>query len=367
MLFIKSIFWKFSIINMTIADLKNKDLLFFEAISGSRAYGTQLPTSDTDHRGVFFLPHEAFYGLDHTVQVSDESNDNVYYELGRFVELLAKSNPNMLEMLNMPEDCILYQHPLFEKLQPELFLSKQCQHTFAGYAMTQVRKAKGLNKKIHNPLPRERKSILDFCYIIEGYGSIPLKKWLDKNEVNQKNCGMISIPHFQDAYAVFHDPTGTVGLRGIMHKPNANEVALSSIPKGMKEVAILSFNKNGYQTYCKDYRQYWDWVEKRNEHRYENTLAHGKNYDAKNMMHTFRLLDMAEDIAREGVIGVRRPNRDFLLEIRSGKYEYDQLLKWAEEKIKKIDALYKNSKLPDQPDLVKINHLLVEIRKNFYD
>ena len=352
---------------MTIETLKKNDLLFFEAISGSRAYGTHLPTSDTDHRGVFVLPKAAFFGLDHTHQVSDETNDNVYYELGRFVELLARSNPNMLEMLAMPEDCILYQHPLFERLQPELFLSKQCQHTFAGYAMTQVRKAKGLNKKIHNPLPRERKSILDFCYVINGYGSLPLPKWLAEHRIDQKNCGLINIPHFQDTYAVFHDPTGEIGLRGIMHKPTANEVALSSIPKGMKEVAILSFNKNGYQTYCKDYRQYWDWVEKRNEHRYENTLAHGKNYDAKNMMHTFRLLDMAEDIARSGAIIVRRPNRDFLLEIRSGKFEYDQLLEWAEEKIKRIDGLYKKSSLPDTADQKRINQVLVDIRENFYN
>lgn len=351
---------------MTIENLKNDQLLFFESISGSRAYGTAIATSDTDHRGVFVLPKSHYFGLNQIDQVSDESNDNVYYELGRFVELLAKSNPNMLEMLAMPKDCILYQHPLFERLRPKLFLSKQCQHTFAGYAMTQVRKAKGLNKKIHNPLPQERKSILDFCYVVQGYGSIPLKKWLKQNQIDQKNCGLINIPHFQDTYAVFHDPSGGIGLRGIMHKPTTNEVALSSIPKGMQEVAILSFNKNGYQTYCKDYRQYWDWVEKRNEHRYKNTLAHGKNYDAKNMMHTFRLLDMAEDIARHHEIRVRRPNRDFLLEIRNGQFEYGQLLKWAEEKIVQIDAWYKKSKLPDQPDQEQINRLLVDIRQNFY-
>lgn len=351
---------------MTIEDLKKDQLLFFEAISGSKAYGTDLPSSDTDHRGVFVLPKVQFYGLNYIPQVGNETNDNVYYELGRFVELLAKSNPNMLEMLAMPQDCILYQHPLFEQLKPEYFLSKQCQHTFAGYAMTQVRKAKGLNKKIHNPLAKERKSVLDFCYIIQGYGSIPLKKWLKQNQIDQKNCGLINIPHFQDTYAVFHDPSGEIGLRGIMHKPNANDVALSSIPKGMLEVAILSFNKNGYQSYCKDYRQYWDWVEKRNETRYENTLAHGKNYDAKNMMHTFRLLDMAEDIARHGEIRVRRPNRDFLLEIRSGQFEYDQLLEWAEEKIRQIEGLFKKSGLPKQPDIGKINSILVDLRENLY-
>ncbi len=41
------------------------------------------------------------------------------------------------------------------------------------------------------------------------------------------------------------------------------------------------------------------WVEHRNKARYNTNIEHGKNYDSKNLMHTFRLLDMAEEIARE--------------------------------------------------------------------
>jgi len=60
-------------------------------------------------------------------------------------------------------------------------------------------------------------------------------------------------------------------------------VCLSSIPKGSWQEALLYFNRDGYSTYCKEYREYWDWEEKRNDARYENTQSHGKNYDAKNM------------------------------------------------------------------------------------
>ena len=38
---------------MTIADLRQQNLILFEAVSGSRAYGTNLPHSDTDLKGVF--------------------------------------------------------------------------------------------------------------------------------------------------------------------------------------------------------------------------------------------------------------------------------------------------------------------------
>ena len=41
---------------MTIADLREQHLILFEAVSGSRAYGTNLPHSDTDLKGVFVLP-----------------------------------------------------------------------------------------------------------------------------------------------------------------------------------------------------------------------------------------------------------------------------------------------------------------------
>lgn len=351
---------------MTIQSLKDQGLLFFEAVTGSRAYGTDTAHSDTDLRGIFILPKERLYGMGYKPQVSDEKNDEIYYELGRFVELLSKSNPNMLELLAMPEDCIRYRHPLFERLKPELFLSKQCRHTFAGYAKTQIYKAHGLNKKILNPMAEERKTVLEFCYVIKNHGAIPLEKWLEENHYVQERCGLVNIPYFRDTYALFYDSTGRLGFSGVMSKPTANEVSLSSIPKGMEKVAIMSFNKDGYQTYCKEHRQYWEWVEKRNEERYAGTLSHGKNYDAKNMMHTFRLLDMAEEIARYGEIRVRRPNREFLLRIRKGEFDYGDLVAQAEERIEKIDELFSKCSLPERPDLERIDRILVEIRREWY-
>ena len=81
---------------MTIHDIKNKGLLLFECISGSKACGLDTSQSDTDLKGVFYLPVEQFYGLHYIPQISNETNDEVYYELGRFVELLLKNNPNIL-------------------------------------------------------------------------------------------------------------------------------------------------------------------------------------------------------------------------------------------------------------------------------
>ena len=75
---------------MTLEELKASEHIIFECISGSRAYGLDTPTSDTDIRGVFILPKELFYSLDYIGQVNNESNDIVYYELRKFIELCSK-------------------------------------------------------------------------------------------------------------------------------------------------------------------------------------------------------------------------------------------------------------------------------------
>lgn len=94
----------------------------------------------------------------------------------------------------------------------------------------------------------------------------------------------------------------------------------------------MSFNKDSYSIYCREYKEYLEWEEKQNEQRYQSTLSNGKSYDAKNMMHTLRLLSMAEEIALYQQVIVKREDRDFLLKIRNREFEFDALMKMAEEK-----------------------------------
>lgn len=349
---------------MTITELKKKNLLLFECISGSQAYGTAIENSDTDVKGVYVLPPEYFYSLSYEEQINEDNNNVTFYELRKFIDLLSKNNPNMLELLAIPGDSILYKNPLFEKIRPELFLSRLCKDSFAGYAMTQIKKARGLNKKILNPVEKERKSVLDFCYVVSKQGSTPVKEFLHQKNYKQENCGLVAIPHMREMFGLYYDTSGV--YPGIIRNEDSMDVSLSSVKENEEAVAVMSFNKDGFSKYCKDYKSYWDWVDKRNEDRFENTIAHGKNYDAKNMMHTFRLLDMAKEIGQEGKIIVRRPNRDFLLEIKSGKFSYEELVAEAESRIEEIETIYRHSSLPDSPDINKINDLLVNTREAFY-
>ncbi|RLJ31730.1 putative nucleotidyltransferase [Chryseobacterium sp. 7] len=351
---------------MTIQDLKNKNLLLFEAISGSRAFGLATENSDTDIRGVYYLPQEDFFGLNYIPQISNETNDITYYEIGRFVELLQKNNPNILEIMASPENCIQYKHPLMDLLKTEDFLSKLCKNTFAGYAVSQIKKAKGLNKKILNPIDKERKSILDFCFILEGQGSVPLKKWLLENENIQEKCGLINIDHTKGMYSLFYDESGTLGYKGIIQNEEANQISLSSIPKDEKPVAYLFCNLDAYSVYCKDYRGYWKWVAERNEDRYNVNQTHGQNYDSKNMMHTIRLLQSCEQIFKTNSLTIRVENRDELLDIKAGNQSYESVMQKAESLIESIEKHYSTSNLPEYPDLEKTTKILIGIRKKLY-
>lgn len=353
--------------SLTIDDLKAQNLILFECISGSRAYGLDTPTSDTDIKGVFYLPKEHFYGLqsDYIPQVSNETNDIVYYELGRFVELLLQNNPNMMELLATPADKVLYRHPIMDSLEPEWFISKLCEKTFAGFANSQIKKARGLNKKIVNPMAKEKKSLLDFCVVFSDGKSIDLQSWLTQNQLSQRQIGLAVMPHATQMYAMYVND-GNQGFHGIVQKETANQVSLSSIPKGTTPVGYLSCNLMGYSKYCKDYSEYWEWVDNRNEERYQTTLSHGKQYDAKNMMHTIRLLQTALDIAKTGQVIVKRPNRDELLAIKSGQSDYETLVEMADDLTLEIGQAFVKSGLNDEPNREKVLAQLVKIRQYLY-
>jgi hypothetical protein len=353
---------------MTYEQLKRqKELILLDCISGSTAYNLNVAGSDVDKKGIFIMPQKQLYGFERQDQIANASNDEVYFEIGRFLELLTKNNPNILELLSTPKEHVLFRHPLMDLIKPEDFLSKLCLDTFAGYAQTQIKKAHGLNKKINKPLDAERKSVLDFCFVIHNNGSIPLKEWLKEHSFSQDECGLISLDHFRNVYLLYHQKQLTdERFKGIVSGPDADDVQLSSIPKGLDNTAVMNFNKDSYSIYCREYKEYQEWEAKRNEQRYQSTLSHGKSYDAKNMMHTFRLLNMAEEIALYQQVIVKRNDRDFLLKIRNGEFEFDDLMRMVDEKMEQIKAAYEKSSLPERPDIQMAEGILIEIRDRFY-
>jgi predicted nucleotidyltransferase len=351
--------------DFTLDRVRQHDVLLLDTVAGSHAYGTAIAGSDEDRRGVFAAPRSFLFGLDEIEQVADERSDQVYYELGHFMALLLKNNPNALELLAMPDDCIRHRHPLFRRLKPEIFLSKLCAKTFGEYAMGQIRKARGLNKKIVNPEPEQRRAMLDFCHVPEGQGSTPVLDWLTARGIPPRECGLTAVQHAAGMFAIYHDRSSE--LRGIVSPKDPDTLIFSSVSREAVPLAWMHFNRDAFQAHCKAHREYWEWVGQRNEERYATNASHGRGYDSKNLMHTLRLLDMAGEIATEGVLRIRRPNRDYLLRVRSGEFAYEDLVAKAEEQLAEVRAAFERSPLPDQPERDRVNALLVEIREALGD
>jgi hypothetical protein len=349
-----------------IKDIEDK--IIYSGIVGSHAYGLNTPKSDIDIRGIFLSDNKDLLLLNNYIdQVSDDTNDTVYYELNRYAELLFNNNPNILELLYIPKDKIQHQSPLFEEFikYRDTFLTKRCKDTFGGYSISQIKKAKGLNKKIVNPVDKERKTPIDFCYVTCYNGSMNLRSWLKKQETPNKRdqsfYGLQNINHMKNVYNLYFDDNGI--FKGVTNdNETSNDVKLSSIPKGYVPVATLYFNLEGYSTYCKKYKEYWDWVEKRNKHRYLTNINAGASYDTKNLMHCVRLLDSAIHIGKYGTLKIEPDDKNFLFSIKYGKLPYDDIIKIVEDKKAEMDEVFDKSDLPDKLDINQINQLITNIR-----
>ena len=291
-------------------------------VRGSHAYGTSLPTSDTDYAGVFIQKIDDILGFKYIEQINDDKNDIVIYEVKRFLELLEKNNPTILELLNTPKDCIIYKHPAFDDIlsQSDKFISKVCAKSFGGYAVMQIKKAKGTDKKQNWEQARVvRKNPIDFCYLLDDDRSVPLSIFLEERGYDQSLCGLTKVSHSRDIYSLFydidsHNTARPARLRGISFE-NSNDIRLSSIPKeeGIDFAGHISYNKDGYTQHCIDYRSYETWLKNRNEQRFVDVQSHGQKIDGKNMMHCVRLTQMAKEIAEGKGIIVRRENAEELI------------------------------------------------------
>lgn len=411
---------------LTFDDIRNRGLLIYEYIRGSHAYGLQKEdgTSDVDTAGVFIEPDEWLdgLGLDYQEQIADEKNDNVWYSLRKFVNLLVTANPNALEALFVPDRCVIYEHPIMTELKKhrDEFLTKKCFDSLCGYSTAQIKRARGLNKKI-NWQEVVRKDILDFCYTFKNQGSQPIKDFLKDNNLDQRYCGLVNIPNMKDVFGVYYDfaayfkfefvdkkaknPFGEeyklddfkvwacdlaishflddrttdacqnrvlnrefFHYKGIVEPDQidkSNEVRLCSIPKGEKPICFMTYNKDAYTKHCKDYKEWCEWVRMRNPERYKENKE--KDFDRKNMAHSVRLLHMGIELAETGKFNVDRTNidRDFIMNIRLGNATYDELINYLESRKEEMETAMANSTIPESIDVDKINDVVINIRKEF--
>ena len=393
---------------------KSSVRIIYDYIRGSHAYGLNTETSDVDTACVYIAPTDEVIGLraNYQEQFADEKNDNVVYEVGRFLELLEKSNPTMLESLFIPERCIMHKDAIMDEIiaQRDMFLSKEALKSLHEYSKAQVKKASGYKKKIVNPIT-VRKGILDFVYTFRHQGTTPIQKWMGERGLMVKYCGLVHLPNMDQMYGVYYDWVAhaqdlgmknmydidesrpeTVRLsesfakmanhtkyfesqlskwqrehyRGMIDEENeTTQLRLSSIDdKDATPICHIQYNENGFQSHCRDYREYQEWVAKRNQQRFSDN--EGYRFDAKNMCHVIRLLTMSVELATGKGFNIDRSvmgDRQYLLDIKLHKYTYEQIMKDADRLTDEFNEAMKTCTLPDKVDHEKVNALLIKIRR----
>lgn len=391
---------------------KNGDLLF-ESIRGSHLFGLNTETSDIDTFGVFIGPIDWFIGSgkDKLSMVKSEKNDDYWDELGKYFKELGESNPEALVSLFTPEKHIKYFSPLLQPLWDikDSLITKKCFKPFVGYAVSQIKKAKGLKKAINiDPSQvKERKTPLDFCQVPVGIGTWTLTKWLRDNGLKQEYCGVSRLPNTVESYALFYDwgadknisldtflklyvknyesweldkykqmyntvlTSGKpIGYRGILDKDDrlTSQIRLSSIPISERDepICYFQFNSGAYSQHCVDYKRYWEWVNNRNEQRFQ--LNKGYDFDAKNMSTCVRILTMAKEMAQGKGMLLDRTNidRDWLLKIKNHGVTYDEIMRYVENLEENMQEEFEKSSLPDEPDIDLLEKIMLNIRYKHY-
>lgn len=155
---------------MILKQLKSADLLdcedfvidncIFLALTGSVAYGASTDMSDIDIYGLTVPPlpyiYPSKYGeIDgfgkklprwdeyqkHHIPLNDSEYDLKIYSIVKFFQLCMQGNPNTIDMLFSPANCVMFINPIMQKIlmKKEIFLSKQCYDRFRGFAYNHLK------------------------------------------------------------------------------------------------------------------------------------------------------------------------------------------------------------------------------------
>jgi len=327
--------------------------------AGSLAYGTNLPTSDVDFRGIFCADpiniRTPFFNIKEATDVTEE--DTKFYELTKFVQLCTECNPNIIETLWVDDSDITMRTPAYDYLRENrlLMLSSKIAFTTSGYAIAQLKRIKGHNKWINNPQTVKPPLQTDFVSLVQWFGNE--KKF--KIDLTEFMKDYRLVPYGGNIFGLIQ----WEGFRTYSWKDHTlNTTFTDNESRDLDApLAILKFNKSEYLTAKEKHKNYWSWKKNRNESRSE--LEEQFGYDTKHAMHLVRLLRMGVEALRDGEIIVKRPDAEELLSIRAGAWTYEEVVEYAEHMDAEVrEVWYKKTDLPKKPNVKKIASMLMDVQ-----
>lgn len=404
----------------------------FECIAGSVAYEINTPESDVDVRGVFLPPlSELINPFNAVSQVNEKNQDEQFYSFPKFYHLLIDQNPNIIELLWMPEDKIQFKLPCWDELRlhKDKFLSKKSYWKFSHYATSQMNRIKGHNKWITKEEQGKQKllNLLESGYInlsfIRRYFHESVYQFIldvcqNKNfayvscvdldhkifDINDFDIRLISNkkPCQYHYIKIINRDTGeqerefsldelnSFGAKkmnneffilyenglGIFDKLGNFRSNLSGEFDKSNPKYFMSFASEQYKQDCESWKNYWEWRNNRNPKRAELEYKHG--FDSKHAGHLIRLLYVGYHILKDQIVYVVLPDEEkqVVRDIRKGKYTYEEVIDLSTDLQKSTEELLKTSTLRANIDLDKAKeiyynivtkHLGIKERKRKYD
>jgi len=89
-------------------------------------------------------------------------------------------------------------------------------------------------------------------------------------------------------------------------------------------------------------------------------------YDTKAAMHGLRLLYECMELMNTGQITLPRPEKDLLIEVRSGKWTLEEVLAHAKDLSRQVEESVRQSPLPEHVDRAAISRLVARLHLEFW-
>ena len=295
-------------------------------LGGSHAYGTNVPTSDLDIRGIAIEKPEELIGYQKFEQFLNEKTDTTIFAFNKMIHLLTQNNPNIVEIIGLNPDQYLYVSKLGQELldHKDLFLSQRCFYTFGGYARANL-------KRLENALARD-------------------------NYPEEKKNEHISIS-LQSALTTFNNQHNTEINPAFAYVDEAGKLRFK-LDVDLESGEFEDF----YATVSNTTRNYKELLN-RNRKKDDAHLN-------KHAMHLVRLYLMCLEMLETGEVHTYRDkDHDLLMDIRNGKYmdengnmkpEFYAMVKDIEDKCKKA---METTKLPEKPDMKAIEEWVMSVNK----
>lgn len=313
-------------------------------VFGSHLFGTSTPTSDRDFKAVhldkintLFLKRSKDVIMNVRSKASGEKNtaddiDFESFELNKYISMICDGQTVALDMLFAPEEFQVNTSPEWKLLvkRKELFITKKAEK-FVGYCKQQANKygVKGTR------LAAAKLAEEFFTQLNQQHPTEKLK------DVEMQIVAFVAKE--SNEFIKIIPPNGKQAEMMI-------EICNRGCQWGNTTKAALDLCRRIIATYGD---------------RAEEAESNNGN-DWKALSHAVRIGEEAIELLSTGFVTLPRPNAQYLLDIKTGKVEYEIVSAQIEQLLEKVETASLASNLPKEANKEAVDNFILDLYHNYY-